>query len=136
MACDPKEVEDFIAAIPDGRREQILVLHHLIRELAPNLEPIIQKGVLGYGPYRYKNAAGRGGDWYNIGISNGASISLQFMLVNENGYLVEQAAPRLGKASCGKSCIRFKDLKGLNLDVVRELIETVAKTPYTSENPS
>ena len=42
------------------------------------------------------------------------------------GYLAEQNADRLGKVKVGKSCIRFKRVEDIDLDVVAELSRRAA----------
>ena len=40
-------------------------------------------------------------------------------------YLAEQAKTKLGKASVGKSCIRFKKLADLDIDALRDVLTKV-----------
>lgn len=49
-------------------------------------------------------------------------ISLYICAVKDGKYVAETNKNRLGKVSVGRSCIRFKKLEDLNLDVVRELL--------------
>ena len=44
------------------------------------------------------------------------------MAADEGGYLAEQYAPRLGKASCSRACIRFKRLDDLDLGALEDLL--------------
>lgn len=56
-------------------------------------------------------------------------LSLYVCAVGPDGYLVEQFAPRLGAASCGKSCVRFTRLDRLDREQLAELVrEAVAVT--------
>ena len=49
--------------------------------------------------------------------------------VVDGEYLAEARAGRLGKASCGKSCIRFSRLDGLDVDELSQLLrDAVAVT--------
>ena len=83
--------------------------------------------MLGYGKFHYRYASGREGDTVLIGVAdNEQAISLYVMAADEQGYLAEQYAPRLGKASCGKSCIRFKRFDDLDLTVLEELVRRAA----------
>ena len=48
--------------------------------------------------------------------------------VTENGeYVAEKNKARLGKVSVGKSCIRFKKLEDINLNVATELAKKTLK---------
>ena len=54
-------------------------------------------------------------------------VSLYLCATVDGGYLAEENADRLGaKVSVGKSCIRFKRLSDIDLEVVAELVRTAA----------
>jgi uncharacterized protein YdhG (YjbR/CyaY superfamily) len=113
--------EEYIAAVDDRRRADIAELDALIRTHAPELEPVIQGGMLGYGPYRYRYASGREGDTCTLMIASNASY------VSLYSALAERYAERLMKASCGKSCVRFKKLADLDEDALVALIQESAR---------
>lgn len=120
---------DYIAAVAEGRREDIQHLHDMVREEAPALEPTMAYGMLGYGSYHYKYASGREGDWLRIGIaSNNQYISIYCCAADENGYVADGFRARLPKANIGKSCVRFKRLADVDEAVLRELIRKTAQT--------
>jgi hypothetical protein len=115
--------EAHIDRLPEPRRVDVRRLHELIRATVPGLEPTMDARMLGYGPYHYRYASGREGDGVQVGLaSNKHDISLYVVAADESGYLAERYAERLGKASCGRSCIRFKRLDDIDLDVVRQLL--------------
>ncbi len=79
--------------------------------------------MVGYGAYHYRYETGREGDSARICLSaNKTGISLYVAVCDKQGYLAEQAGKRLGKASVGKSCIRFKKLADVDLAVVEEVL--------------
>ena len=120
--------EGYIESLPEPRRSQVLELHELIRRTAPDLDPYIQSGMLGYGTYRYRTAAGREGDWCRVGLaSNKATISLHVLMADERGAL-EAYKDRLPKADVGRSCVRFKRLEDVDIGVLEELIRKSAET--------
>jgi hypothetical protein len=103
----------------------LTTLHRAIRKAATDLKPLIIHGMLGYGKHHYLYASGREGDTAIVCLTSQKQyISLYLMDCDENGYLAEQNKDQLGKVSVGKSCIRFKKLEDLNLDVTLELIRT------------
>jgi hypothetical protein len=53
-------------------------------------------------------------------------VSLYFCAADDEGYLAEANRERLGKVNVGKSCVRFKRLDDLDLDVVAELSRRAA----------
>lgn len=126
-----KTPEEYIAEVDDKRRPDIQRLHDLIRECAPDLEPTMDFGMLGYGKFHYKYASGREGDWMKIGVANNKQyISLYCCAADENGYVAEKYKERLPKANIGKSCVRFRRLELLDENVLKELIRETSKTSF------
>ncbi|HLU67840.1 MAG TPA: DUF1801 domain-containing protein [Kofleriaceae bacterium] len=119
--------EEYIAALAEPRRSEIAALDRLIRETVPELEPHIRSGMIGYGPFHYRYASGREGDWFRVGLaSNKNYISLYACAADDRGYVAERYRERIGKASIGRSCVRFKKLADLDLDALRELLRETA----------
>ena len=121
-------VDDHIEGLPEGRRETVRAVHELVRDAVPDLEVRMwSEKMIGYGTYHYRYASGREGDWFPIGLANNKQyVSLYICAADEEGYLAEQNADRLGKVKVGKSCIRFNRLEDIDLAVVRELCERAA----------
>jgi uncharacterized protein YdhG (YjbR/CyaY superfamily) len=56
-------------------------------------------------------------------------LSLYVCAVVDGGYLAERRADRLGKVSCGKSCIRFTTLDRVDVGELTALVrDAVAAT--------
>ena len=122
--------EEYIANVDESRRADIAALDALIRKLAPKLEVGIQSGILAYGPWHYKYASGREGDWFRIGLaSNKNYISLYVCAGDECGYVAERYRKALPKANIGKACVRFKRLSDLDQGALKELIREGLKVP-------
>ncbi|CAN5140326.1 DUF1801 domain-containing protein [soil metagenome] len=121
---------EYIASLPEERRIAIEKLDKLIRKNAPKLEPVVQWGMLGYGPYRYKYESGREGDGAMIALASQKNYISFYVSCTEGGaYLAEKHKEKLGKVSVGRSCIRFKKIEDLNLEAVAELIQAAAALP-------
>ncbi len=119
----PATHEEYIAQVEEPKRSELQLLHDLIREKLPNFEPVMISNFMGYGQFHYKGKTCEG-EWFRVGLSaNKTGISIYICAGDENGYFPEQAKDRLGKASVGRSCIRFKKLADINLDTVKELLE-------------
>jgi len=128
---DAKTHEQYIAEVEETRRGDIQALHDMVREVAPELEPTMDFGMLGYGKVQYKYASGREGEWMKIGIANNKQyISLYSCAADENGYVAERYKERLPKANIGKSCVRFKRLSDLDEETLRELIRETASASW------
>jgi hypothetical protein len=120
--------EEYIAKLEEPRKSEVAALNALIRKTAPNLTPFILNGILAYGPWHYKYASGREGDWFRIGVaSNKNYISLYICAADGDGYVAERYKESLPKASIGRSCVRFKRLSDLDQQSLKKLIREGAR---------
>lgn len=123
-----KTPEEYIAMIPEPRRQEIETLHALIQKTVPRLKPRILSGMIGYGTYHYRYASGREGDWSLIALASQKNyISVYVCAMEKDSYLAETYKDKLPKASIGKSCIRFKKLSDIDLSVLMEIIKKAEK---------
>jgi hypothetical protein len=121
---------EYIARLDEARKTDIAALDALIRKVAPKLKPFIHSGMLAYGPWHYKYASGREGDWFRMGVaSNKNYISLYVSACNDKGYVAERYKKALPKASIGRSCVRFKRLSDLDPAALKNMIREGAKDP-------
>ena len=125
----------YIASVPDDRRPAIRKLHRLIRKTAPSLKPHIQHRMLGYGSANSAGKTGHNGNAFVIGLANQKNHLALYFCVTENGnYLAENYAEELGKVNCGKSCVRFRTIEDLNLEVVAELVTRAERLSQGSDS--
>ena len=119
-----KTHEEYIEMVDEPKRSELLQLHNLISESMPNQEQWIVSGILGFGKFHYKGKSkGCEGEWFRVGLAaNKTGMSIYMCVGDKDGYLPEQAKERIGKATVGRSCIRFKKLSDINLPVVEELL--------------
>jgi hypothetical protein len=104
----------FAAAGP--REEELRRADALVMAAAPQIDrqlvPVGSTRMLGYGlmPYRPRSAK-ETTMWPLIALAaQKRHLSLYVSAVVDGAYLAEQRADRLGKVSCGRSCIRFPSL--------------------------
>ena len=129
MKADPSvsTPAQYIAQLPEERRQSIQTLHDAIREAAPELKPFISGGMLGYGPYHYKYGSGREGDSAIVSLASQKNhISMYVCATKGDEYIAEKHKTRLGKVSVGRSCIRFKKLEDLNVPAAMEVVKEAA----------
>jgi hypothetical protein len=128
-----KTPEEYIAELDEPRRSELQTLLNLVRDAAPELQPWMVAGMIGFGKYRYKGKSGREGEWYRLAISNNKS-TLMFsscgMAGDGNTTLAEIYADRLPKAKIGRSCINFRKLADVDLGVLRELAKRTAESDF------
>lgn len=86
--------------------------------------------IIGFGSYHYQYTTGHEGDAPLIAFSPRKAQFSLYVTVPENsdGELLEG----LGTYTMGKSCIYFKQLKDLNLDVLEQMCKAAIK--HHSEN--
>ncbi len=135
MKADPSITTPtaYLASLDPDRKKALSTLHKAIRKAAPSLKPGIHGGMLGYGIAPYRSKSGSEGVWFKVGLASQKNyISLYICACDaDDGYLAENNKNRLGKVSVGKSCIRFKKLDQLDLDVAMELVAQAAKSDLT-----
>lgn len=130
MTSDAKTVSEYLAALPDDRRAAITKVRAVIRKNLPKgYAEQIQYGMIGYVvPHKL----------YPAGYHCKPTDPVPFAaLASQKNYmslylmcgLKEQISDKLGergkKLDLGKSCIRFKKLEDLPLDLIGEAIGLV-----------
>ena len=125
--------EEMIAEAPPGRREALAAVYEVIRA---NLPPGYEEGML-YGMIGWYVPLDRFPDTYNkqpLGLAslgnqkNYMSLYLNSVYGNQETerWFHERFAASGKKLNMGKSCVRFRKLEDLPLDVIGE---TIARTP-------
>ena len=109
------EIEEWFAAA-GPREEQLRRVDALVMAAAPAIDrqlvPVGSGRMLGYRLMPYKPRSARETTMTPL-ISLAAQkryLSLYVCAVVDGAYLAETRADRLGRVSCGKSCIRFTSL--------------------------
>lgn len=116
-------VEEYIKAIAEPRKSEIETLHALIKKSVPKQKSYFSYNMLGYGPLPYKFAKGKTGEWPLIALASQKNyISLYVCSVKDGKYIAEYFKKELPKANIGKSCIRFKKLVDVDLDVIKKIL--------------
>ncbi len=114
---------EYLAKLKEPRKSEVTALDALIRRTAPQLDPFIHAGMLGYGPWRYKYASGREGDWFRIGVASNANyVSLSICSSDGKHCVAGKYKQALPKAKIGKACVRFKKLADLDLEALSRTI--------------
>ena len=119
-----------------AREEELRRVDELVTAAAPGIDrqlvPMGSGAMLGYGlmPYKPKSAK-ETTMWPLIALApQKRHLSLYVCAVVDGKYLAEARADRLGKVSCGKSCIRFTSLDKVDADelsaVVRDAVAVTA----------
>lgn len=129
-----EQINQYINSQPEPKRSDIEILHKRILQLLPNgklwfLDGKDEKGNvvsnpnIGYGLLTIKYAGGKTRDFYQIGISaNTIGISVYIMGIEDKKYLPATYGKTIGNASVTGYCIKFKNLKDINIDILEVAI--------------
>ena len=117
------DVLDFLSSVDDAqKRTDSLTLIEMMQEVTGYPPVMWGPSIIGFDRYHYKYDSGHEGEYCVIGFSPRKNALVLYLL---NGY--EGANPqleKLGKYTIGKSCLYIKRLSDIDLDVLREMIET------------
>lgn len=134
-----KQIEEYINTQAEPKRADIEALHQRIHQILPQCRlwfldgkddkgKIVSNPSIGYGLQTIKYADGKTKDFYQIGISpNKTGISVYFMGVKDKTYLSQTYGKKLGKASITGYCVKFKNLKDINIDVLEAAVRDGVK---------
>ncbi len=119
-------VEDFINAVKDeNMREDCWAVVKLMQDLTKAEPKMWGPSIVGFGLYTYKYASGRGGDWPLTGFSPRKQNLTLYVMPGFDEY--DELMDKLGKFTCGKSCIYVKRLSDLHLPTLKKLITASIK---------
>ncbi|OIN59570.1 DUF1801 domain-containing protein [Arsenicibacter rosenii] len=130
-----QQINDYITSLPDSRRSDLQALHQRILQELPDCRlwfldgkdetgKTVSNPSIGYGFQRIVYADGKTKDFYQAGISAPTTgISVYIMGLKDKKYLANTFGSRLGKATVTSYCIKFKNLKAIDVDVLLEAIK-------------
>lgn len=123
-----KTPSEYIALFSSEDQKQLKILDSLIQK-ETQFTPHIQSGMLAYGNFHYKSKSRREGDWMTIALARQKSyFSLYVCSVDDKGkYIAEKYKSDLPKASIGKSCIRFKKIEDIDIEIIKEVLKESVK---------
>lgn len=137
MTSSASTVDEYLAQLPDDRREAIKKVRATVKKNLPKgLEERMSYGMIGWVvPHSRYPAGYHANPKEPLPFANLASqkshMALYLMTAYQLGpWLKEQFAARGKKLDMGKSCIRFKKLEDLPLDVIGEAVAQVTLDDY------
>jgi hypothetical protein len=127
-----EQIKEYINSQPEPKRSDMQELHHIIMELMPSCRlwfldgknsenKIVSNPNIGYGLQTIKYADGKSREFYQVGISaNKTGISVYIMGIDDKTYLAKTYGKTIGKASVTGYCIKFKTLKDINTEILKQ----------------
>lgn len=139
-----EQIEQYISSQPEPKRSDMQTLHMHIRGILPegklwfddgknDENKVVSNPNIGYGSYTIKYADGKTRAFFQIGMSaNTTGISVYVLGIKDKTYLAQTYGKEIGKASVTGYCIKFKNLKDINLNILEAAIRYGVEA--TSEN--
>jgi hypothetical protein len=120
-----QSVEDFINSLPSEQtKKDCFELIEMMRSATGREPQFWVGGLIGFGNYRYKSAAGTGGDWFVIGFApRKQNITLYLM-----GGMQSNLLQKIGKHKSGVGCLYINKLADIDKSVLQELLIVSVKT--------
>ncbi len=120
-------VEDFINSVADEqKRKDSFTILGMMKRTTGEDPKMWGSSLIGFGNKRYKSpATGREVDWLLIGFSpRKANLSL-YLSINIKEH--EATLQKLGKHKTGVGCLYINKLEDIDLEVLRQMIESSVK---------
>lgn len=128
------QINEYIQSLPEPKRMDLQALHDIILSLNPNAKlwfltgknsegKVVSNPNIGYGEYIINYTDGKTKPFYQVGLSaNTTGISVYIMGLEDRNYLINAYENKIGKAKLTGYCIRFKALKDINIDTLKDAI--------------
>jgi hypothetical protein len=133
------EIDSWFAAAGD-REHELRRVDELITAAAPGIDrqlvPVGATAMLGYGLMPYRPRSAKVATMLPL-ISLAPQkrhLSVYVCAVVDGAYLAESRADRLGKVSCGKSCVRFTSLDRVDTDELAALVRDAVAATAAGQN--
>ena len=129
-----QQIEAYITSQAEPKRSDMQKLHMLMLKIMPGCKlwfddgknsenKTISNPTAGYGFQTMKYADGKTREFFQIGMSaNKTGISIYILGIKDKTYLAQTYGKELGKASVTGYCIRFNNLKDININVLEAAI--------------
>ena len=129
-----EQIKKYITSQPESKRSDMQALHQRILQVLPGCKlwfvdgknsegKTVSNPNIGYGLYTMKYANGETREFFQIGISaNTTGISIYILGIKDKTYLAQTYGKKLGKASVTGYCIKFKNLKDIDIDTLEAAI--------------
>ena len=130
-----QQIKEYISSQPEPKVSDMQALHQEIGKLMPACKlwfldgrdsenKIVANPNIGYGFRTIKYANGTTRDFYQVGLSaNKTGISVYILGIKDKAYLAQAYGKTIGKATITGYCIRFKALKDIQLEQLKEAIQ-------------
>jgi len=128
-------IQQYINSLNENKKIDIEILHNSISDRWPAIKlwfldgknadgKVVSNPNIGYDNYTIHYADGSTKEFYKVGISaNTSGISVYIMGLEDKNHLVKRYGETIGKSSITSYCIKFKQLKDIQIEVLMKAIE-------------
>ena len=125
-----RSVEEYLSLVPPERRKEIDLLHDFIQKAVPKLKPYFAANMIGYGSFYYLDSKKQKKDWPIISLANQKNyITIYVCTIIKDKAAAEKYKSELGKLTKGITCIRFKKIEEINLEILKTVLKLAEKNP-------
>lgn len=130
-----EQIKEHITSQPEPKRSDMEELHRIILKIRPECKlwfldgknsenKTVSNPNIGYGLQTMKYADGTTREFYRIGMSsNTTGISVYILGLDDKTFLAKTYGKKIGKASVTGYCIKFKTLKDIHIETLKEAIK-------------
>lgn len=126
----------FIASLPDERRSDLESVDAVLSKVMKGHSRSLwggkfwggsEQSIIGYGDHTYQRSDKKTVEWFIVGLAPQKNYnSIYINAADDDGYVIERYADRLGKVKVRGAAITFKKADELDLEVLEE-VATLAR---------
>jgi hypothetical protein len=130
----------FFASLPESRRDDLERVDAVLSKVMKGHSRILwggtfwggsEQSIIGYGDYTYQRSDKKTVDWFILGLAPQKNYnSIYINASDDDGYLIQKYADRLGKVKVRSAAVTFKSADDLDLEVLEE-VATLARDRMT-----
>src|SRR5215471_5129394 len=114
-------VKDFLSTMKeDQKRGDSFAILEMMQKATRDEPKMWGSAIIGFGDITFKYENGRELGWFKIGFSPRKQSLVLYGLLNSD--VKREMLEKLGKHSTGKGCLYIKNLKDIDVDVLRRII--------------
>ncbi len=121
-----KNVSAFLAAQKNQPYEDCMQLLELFSSVSGKSPTMWGSSIIGFGKYYYKNTAQKKAEWFLTGFSPRKQHFAIYIMTGLDAF--KEDLKRIGPHKTGVSCIYFKQLDQIRLNVLKQIIMQSIKT--------
>ena len=126
----------FISSLPDERRADLETVDAVLRKVMSGHSRVLwggkfwgggEQSIIGYGDHTYQRSDKKTVEWFIVGLAPQKNYnSIYVNATDDEGYMIQRYADRLGKVKVRSAAITFKKADDLDLAVLEEVV-TIAR---------